>query len=445
MLLPGFSLQPLNDGLARIAGWGIAEYPFNRSIQCDVAACLAPIQRDLDECLSACPPADDISKLQARAFCVNSCVLYARQNEDACTRTGCSIWDTCCGNKCAHTFTDVQNCGECSKVCTGQNPACCSGICKDLQTDSQSCGQCWNRCTGGKVCTQGFCICPAETPWDCNGVCTDQTTDSNHCGGCGIKCNSNQQCCNGTCTPIDTTQSCGDCTTRCASGQGCCSTTTGFTCVDIQAEDVDNCGACGHHCPGSEKCCSGNCHDLSTENGNCGVCGGICQSGLSCCQGKCMSFNTTSNCGTCGNSHACPSGASCSNGACACPPGMGGVCNNKCTDLTKSPNCGGCGISCPPGFLCSNGACICQSGVKCPFGTPHCCPTQDQCTNNSCCQTGFGGCLGGNCCRLPDFTIGFIGDSCCDFHPTGCCQPCTDINGNQYQATCWSRDTPCLC
>ena len=59
----------------------------------------------------------------------------------------------------------------------------------------------------------------------------------------------------------------------------------------------------------------------------------------------------------CGNS-ACPAGAFCSDGACACPSYKPGLCDDGCTDLKTNPDhCGSCIIKCAPGAACSNGTC----------------------------------------------------------------------------------------
>jgi hypothetical protein len=68
------------------------------------------------------------------------------------------------------------------------------------------------------------------------------------------------------------------------------------------------------------------------------------------------------NCGACGK--ACPTGATCSNSACACPAGHV-ACNGTCVDTTKDgANCGACGKVCAAGQVCSAGMCGCGPTVS---------------------------------------------------------------------------------
>src|SRR5262249_28052627 len=144
-------------------------WPIPMGVQCDVVGCLAQVQSDLDQSLSTCGSPNQVDIL-AYERCVNSYKIWARQNEESCRTRGCPFLQDCCGNKCVDVSVDNQNCGECSKVCTGHKPGCCWGICKDLFSDSQNCGECGEACKGGKVCIQGFCVCSGDTPWECNGI-----------------------------------------------------------------------------------------------------------------------------------------------------------------------------------------------------------------------------------------------------------------------------------
>ena len=88
-----------------------------------------------------------------------------------------------------------------------------------------------------------------------------------------------------------------------------------------------------------------------------------CHSGLKRCQNRCTDLATdAANCGTCGT--ACPTGASCTDGTCACG-GDRVACGNSCVSLHDDPgNCGRCDTTCPAEALCIDGRCSCPSGQE---------------------------------------------------------------------------------
>ena len=105
----------------------------------------------------------------------------------------------------------------------------------------------------------------------------------------------------------------GNCTLNCSSGYANCANnpvTSGCT-THISA-DPSNCGSCGTVCSSNNM--------ATTTCGN-GVCNGTCASGYANCDNNLQSngcetniSNNTTNCGACGT--VCPSGQTCSNGAC---------------------------------------------------------------------------------------------------------------------------------
>jgi hypothetical protein len=138
----------------------------------------------------------------------------------------CRSGSTQCGNVCALTKSDVNNCGACGHVCKTTDPhasvaGCFNGTCQF-------------------VCNDGFSMC--------NGVCVDENVDSKNCGGCGNVCtttdpNASGASCDGS----------GDCmVSACNAGYSLCD----GACVD-EGSDPNNCGACDSVCPAG--CTTGVC------------------------------------------------------------------------------------------------------------------------------------------------------------------------------------------
>ncbi|GEM_PF-1549016 len=111
-------------------------------------------------------------------------------------------------------------------------------------------------------------------------------------------------------------------------------------CVDLQ-QSAANCGACGAACPAGASCVAGAC---------------ACQDGLDLCGAACVNLQGDgANCGACGA--ACPAGASCVAGACACQDGLD-LCGAACVNLQgDGANCGACGAVCVSPSVCSAGLC----------------------------------------------------------------------------------------
>jgi hypothetical protein len=179
------------------------------------------------------------------------------------------------------------------------------------------------------------CRCPPERPIPCQGICIDPQTDPIFCGGCpGDTCDPfTEKCCGGVCARLGTKQHCRDCfdAVNVAAGEDCCPFAGFFR--PTQLGTNDHCSACHDKCTGGRQCitqpdgskkcdcpagsriCGANCCPQSRDCCN-GVC---CASTEKCCKGACVNTSTDSNhCGYCCNE--CPSGASCINSVCECPP-----------------------------------------------------------------------------------------------------------------------------
>jgi hypothetical protein len=108
--------------------------------------------------------------------------------------------------------SDTSNCGGCDKPCgapVNAMPRCnggscgfqcnaslipCAGACVDAKNDIQNCGQCGKVCApppsgGSASCVNSMCgvQCNASLT-ACGGKCVNLSNDKDNCGSCGNQC-----------------------------------------------------------------------------------------------------------------------------------------------------------------------------------------------------------------------------------------------------------------
>ncbi|KLT39467.1 hypothetical protein CC85DRAFT_305016 [Cutaneotrichosporon oleaginosum] len=181
---------------------------------------------------------------------------------------------------------------------------------------------------------------------ECFGSCIDPASDNTHCGACRTWC---------VAEPGRPAAACVAGRCMCPSGPACGWTSgPGFFCPDLSSH-IGHCGACGN------ACASGPCVD-----GTCTTCAGtFCASGSG---GSCVDvLSDAAHCGACFQRCDAASGATCVDGACACPAGRtscGFAFAQQCVDVLRdAANCGACGVRCDA--ACVDGAC-------CPPGQEDC-------------------------------------------------------------------------
>ena len=389
--------------------------------------------------------------------CSNDCALGGRGSSCSsgiCSRgcgpnQFCMSNQVCCGNTCATTSVDNDNCGGCGILCG------------TVAHGSTSCSLSACQIT---TCDVGFANCNQQSYDGCE---TNTNTDPSHCGTCNNVCGANYSCVSGVCQP-----NAANCKIAgCSSGQTCC----GVTCVDTNNGDLNNCGGCGDTCAaGTNACVNGACCTYSSSGSGCAE--AVCSPPRIRCNNTCVDpTNDRNNCGGC--TMDCPSGSSCVNSQCTLTCNGGSACSgsqtccwNGCADTTSDPNnCGGCGYACSYGSSCVNSKCTstCNGEPACT-GTKTCCdagctditsdanhcgacnlqcPAGSRCVNSSCTATCNGGpvCTGKNiCCAsgCADVTsdptncggcngLCAVGDTCSN----GVCVPPPACNGGQPCAT----------
>jgi hypothetical protein len=338
---------------------------------------------------------------------------------------GCGAGGTCCGEQCADTDTDANNCGMCGRAC-GAGRLCCAGACVDPATDPAHCGSCTGVCSvthgrpscvaracGVAACDMGFADCDRIAM---NGCETETATSAANCGMCGRRC----------VAPVGGTASCtgGACTLNCGPGRADCDGIAMNGCEAFTDTDVNNCGMCRRACPSGPN---------ATATCTVGVCGVRCNAGFADCDGIAMNGCETDtrtsalNCGMCGRACVFPHGVpGCVASTCAlagCAPGFGncdGSAMNGCeTDVQSNvANCGMCGHTCGASEPCAGGMCV-----------PICPPPTRQC-GMSCVDTtvdvnNCGAC--GTVCPTGAHAVSLCAASACRL---ACLRPFGDCDGS---------------
>jgi len=97
-------------------------------------------------------------------------------------------------------------CGRVAVSSTDAGLACsggttvCGDTCADTQVDPDNCGACGTACTDGQVCAAGQCslTCVGGTTV-CGDRCVDTSSDPDDCGVCGSACAADASCVAGAC------------------------------------------------------------------------------------------------------------------------------------------------------------------------------------------------------------------------------------------------------
>jgi hypothetical protein len=316
---------------------------------------------------------------EARA---KKCEVSCLEGTAECDGDTSSVAEECESN----VFTDVMHCGDCETTCelAHAEQSCVSGRCQigsckvpydncdnDVETGCETnrrtslehCGSCGNECSaqnGTPSCENGECLIDCESGFlDCNDMREDGCErnidgDVENCGECENVCPFDE----GE-TPFCVDGECG--ATVCPAGRGNCDG-RGSDCEKDLTNDVMNCGRCGGACTvfkGSPSCGSSGCRVRSCDDGyaNCNASdpdGGYANG----CETNTNTDNL--NCGGC--NMPCPTGRSCSGGACVCNGGLT-LCSGACVDTTTSnSNCGGCNNICTGGRSCVSSVCQCPAG-----------------------------------------------------------------------------------
>ena len=378
-------------------------------------------------CGTVCPSRSNASGAciagRCDLVCANGFADCNSNPADGCetnTRTSLSSCGAC-GNTCASRANASASCtnSACAYVCAAGfadcngNPA--DGCEVDTRNTEANCGACGHACGTGQICANGACQFTCNPGGDggialtsCVGgaTCIDLQTDLANCGSCGHVCNAN--------TAAHATCAAGHCGNACNLGFADCDHLVANGCEREVYSDIANCGACGNVCQPARNAspfcsygwCSYTCNvgfddcnydsvdgcetDLHADASNCGTCGNRCPTGQSCSNGACVGpiaptcrtgqtdcgwpgnsicvnlANDRMNCGSCG--WTCFSSEVCSGGCQSCPFGQQ-ACNNACTDLqTNTSNCGVCGHACASTQTCIAGACV----TPCAAGQTQC-------------------------------------------------------------------------
>jgi hypothetical protein len=381
------------------------EAPWDRCNTDDADGCETNLSEDAENC-GGCGNA--CSDDHGEPYCEDSeCQIDCEEDYDDCNDSRVDGCET-------HLARDVKNCGECRRVCEGEdgeepfcdeNGECGSSDCEegfgnceanpdglclqDLRSDVRNCGHCGGLCTvqnGTPGCDDRVCVVD-----DCNGGfdncnaddadggfadgCeTNLQDDENNCGECGNVCaaeNGSAACVDGECR----IESCGAGFDNCNDGDDDGGYADG--CETNTATDKQNCGGCGDmgiDCDdafaplnATGRCLASTCQiadcfddfgdcDDNTNNG--------CESDLrsdegdcGACDRECMAIGTTGSPGNECVARACV--PSCDANHLNCDTlGPNGCEVDRRSD---EENCGTCGNECVSAGgtnNCTNGACV---------------------------------------------------------------------------------------
>ena len=300
----------------------------------------------------------------------------------------------------------------------GTNPK--TEYCADPASSPLNCGGC------GVVCPYGPHSEPECKEGKCSLQCSDgySDCDMNPSNGCEAHTSSDPAAC-GTC---GNTCSASNAVPGCQNGVcGISSCSTGFIDCDMNPSNgcetanntTTNCGTCGNTCPAGPNSTA-----VCNPMGDCGI---VCAAGYADCDHNASDgceVNTTNNvgnCGACMNVCVLPNATpACAASTCviaACNPGFAD-CDAMPADgceinLTSNPNhCSACGKACTT----PNGTADCNNGAcgigSCNFGFANC-PGDpaDNCATDT--QTNVNACGAcGNKCVLPNATATCTAGAC---------------------------------
>jgi hypothetical protein len=168
------------------------------------------------------------------ALIASTLALAALLVVDGGCSADCGAGRARCGSsgKCVDLTSSSDHCGSCGNVCpqgsvcsqsacvdvtgsSGGGPACppgltlCGQACAVTAVDPDNCGSCGTTCEPGQICKGGYCVsdCPPPETFcvDDAGApyCAPTSSDPANCGACGRACESGQVCLGGGCMDAD--------------------------------------------------------------------------------------------------------------------------------------------------------------------------------------------------------------------------------------------------
>lgn len=253
----------------------------------------------------------------------------------------------------------------------------------------------------------------------CNTALDSPLCQTIRCGAEGSVCHDDAVCPEGMRCLRGRCGTCADLPSgaECVRGVAVCSrprdVVCGSACVTL-ATDASNCGACGSAVPAGATCVDG---------------APACPEGLTICGEECVDLTSDSeHCGACGNALE---GAECIDGAPGCS-GELSFCDGRCVDLAfDDAHCGACGAVCTAGY-CSYGLCSVRSAERTSCSSV-CAASGMTCTVRDVDTPGAtysGWChtdhFGMSCAEVPaeSVTCGSSPSCTCTFHEVSCaCRP----------------------